>query len=192
MLLVFLGIELHANQGLHAKGHLVPIILNAGEHLFIGRSRDGKIQLEDGTRLQAISSEAAKVSEEWDYNEHITFSPNPYPGGGSEFYVLNIDRGEFVHADLYSHPNPVNEYTLKIFHIDPYDGEIILRTNASEEQDWQVEKKDLGILDEWGNGDRVIIGMNSNWFASFFSDCKYIMVNCDKHPYTSYVRIKPY
>ncbi len=192
MLLVFLGMHLYAEDGLRAKGNLVPVILNAGEHLLTGKSRDGKIQIEDGTILKAISPEQSKVFNEWDYHEHIAFSPNPYPGGGSEFYVLNIDRGEFIHADLYSEPNPTNEYTQRIFHIDPFDGEVVLIRKEGAKQHWEVEKKDLSILEEWENGDRIIIGKNSNWFARYFSSCPYIMINCDKHHQTSYVRIKPY
>ena len=192
ILLVFLGIQLHAEDGLHAKGHLVSIILNAGEHLLTGKSRDGKIQFEDGAMLKVLKLDKGKIADGWDYHEHITFLPNPYPFGGSEFYVLNIDREEFAHANLYSQPNPTSEHTQRIFHIDPLDGEIVLKTINGVEQDWQVEKKDLEILKDWENGDRVIIGKNSNWFATFVSECKFIMVNCDKHRLSSYVRIKPY
>lgn len=192
--LMLLAVNLYADEGLHAKGRQVPVILNGGEHLLVGKSRDGKIQIEDGAMFKALSSEAATVYEDWDYNEHITFSPNPYPGGGSEFYVLNIDRGEFVHANLHSEPNPKHEYTQRVKHIDPYDGEIILWRNHDRdtEQSWYVEQKDLEFLSGWDNDDRVIIGMNSNWFARFFSDCKFVLVNCDKHRQTTYVRIRPY
>lgn len=191
--LIFLAVNVCADEGLHAKGRQVPVILNGGEHLLVGKSRDGKIQIEDGTMFKALSSEAATIFEDWDYHEHITFSPNPYPGGGSEFYVLNIDRGEFVHANLHSIPNPKNEYTLRLKHIDPYDGEIIFWRNSDPEteQRWFVELKDLDYLINWENHDRVIIGMNSNWYAPFFSDCKFILVNCDKHGQTTYVRVRP-
>lgn len=190
--LVLLGINLAADEGLYAKGRQVPVILNGGEHLLVGKSRDGKVQIEDGAIFKAVTStEAATVYEDWDYHEHVVFSPNPYPAGGSEFYVLNTDRGEFIHANLYSMPNPDNDYTQRIFHIDSYDGEVILRTRKGVEQTWEIEKKDLEHLVEWENGDRVIIGMNSNWFARFSSDCKYILVNCDKHQRTTHVRIRP-
>ena len=77
LFLVFLGMNLYAEQGLQAKGHLVPVILNAGEHLLSGKGRDGKIQLEDGTMFKALPSDAAKNFDEQSYEEHITFSPNP-------------------------------------------------------------------------------------------------------------------
>lgn len=192
MLLVLVGIELRAEDGLHAKGHLVPIILNAGEHLLTGKSRDGKIQLHDGTMFKSLSSDSAKVFEEWDYHEHITFSSNPYPGGGSEFYVVNIDRGEFIHANLFSEPHDKLEHTQKVIHIDPFDGQIVLMTNKMKKQDWQVEAKDLSILNDWEAGDRVIVGMNNHWFSRFSSECEFIMVNCDKHRKTTHVRVKPY
>jgi hypothetical protein len=192
--LTFLAINLYATEGLHAKGHQVPVILNGGEHLLVGKSRDGKIQIEDGAMFKALSSDAVTVYENWDYNEHITFSPNPYPGGGSEFYVLNIDRGEFIHADLFSEPVAKHEYTQRIRHIDPCDGEIVLWRNHDKdtEQNWYIEKKDLEHLSMWEYDDRVIIGMNSNWFARFFSDCKFVLINCDKHRQTKYIRIRPY
>lgn len=184
--------QMRADEGIHSNGHLIPVILNAGEHLLTGKSRDGKIQLENGLILKVLSSDEQKVSDDWEYHEHLSISPNPYPGGGSEYYVLNINRGEFAHANLYSPPNPDIEHTKSIFHIDPFDGEVIVKTREEVEYSWKVEQKDLAIINEWKEGDRIVIGMNSNWFASYLSDCKYIMINCDQGPGAKYVRIKPY
>ena len=90
LFLVCLGMNLYAEEGLQVKGYSVLVIPKPGEHILSGKGRDGKIQFEDGTMFKALPSDAAKVFDEWSYREHITFLPNPYPYGGSEFYVMNI------------------------------------------------------------------------------------------------------
>jgi hypothetical protein len=195
--LMFLSINLYAKEDLRAKGMRNPVDLEASEHLLLGKSRDGKIQLEDGTIFKILSSDAETVFEEWDYNEYLTFSANPYPTsiwifplGGSEFYLFNSELGEFVYANLHSSPNPNNVRTLRIHYIDPYEGEVILRSQE-EEKSWKVEAKDLEYLKDWEESDRVIIGLNSHFFASFLSNCKFILVNCDKQGKARYVRVSP-
>ena len=192
ILLAFLGIQLQADEPLHSKGHLVPVILNAGEHLLTGKSRDGKIQIENGLILKVLKSDELKVTDEWEYHEHLSITHNPYIGGGSDFYVYNINRDEFVHANLYSPPNPNNDHTKKIILIDPFDGEVVLMTRTGTKYSWRVEAKDLDIIREWEIGDHIVLGKNNHWYSSLYSDCGYIMLNCNKHPHTPCIRVKPY
>lgn len=185
------GISLQARTAQPSKSTppTPTVILNDGEHLLCGKSRDGKVEFEDGTQFKTLKNDAQKIFEEWDYHEHLVVSSNPYPGGGSDYYIYNVDRGEYVHANFYSEPNRHDAYTQAIFHIDPYYGEIYLRNVSGSESEWQVEEKDFPYLEKWEPNDRVIIGKNSNWIESFRTDCPYIMINCDKN-HLKYVRVK--
>ena len=64
------------------------LILGTGEHELRGKGSDGIIELQDGTQFKAIPSHK-NAMKYWDYYDQITFCPNPYPFGGSEFYVIN-------------------------------------------------------------------------------------------------------
>ncbi|MCB1082439.1 MAG: hypothetical protein KDK63_04770 [Chlamydiia bacterium] len=188
------GTYLYGSSGLHARGHHIPVapteILSGGDHLLYGKGGDGKVQIEDGTLFDVHEADASKVSK-WKYGDVIAISPNPYPGGGSEFYITHAEKKEYVHANLYSKPNRSSDYTLYIYHLDPFDGHIELRSK-DEVLEWQIEKKDLEHIGVWEEGDRVIIGKNDMWYARLFSSCRHILVNCDKQRKTTYLRIKPY
>jgi len=172
------------------------IILGDGEHLLCGKSRDGKIELENGAQFKVIPGEVEKVMEEWYTYDYLSFSPNPYPFGGSDFYVTNLTRGGFVHANYWAGPRFNNTYTMTIHHIDPYYGEVYLIDSQSYAQDqtvtrWVVEPKDWEYLRTWEKGETVIVGMNSDWFARWFSDCPYILVSYENFQFVKYVRARP-
>ena len=167
------------------------ILLNAGEHLLCGKSRDGKIEFEDGTQFKALSSEALKVYEEWEYHDHLAVTPNTLPMGGSEFYVTNLDQGnEFIHANFLSATYVDNDYTQHVHHIDPHDGEIYIWNGAGTETVWKLDSNDLELLENWRHGDRVVVGLNDLWIEKMRSECEFVIVNCDRS-YLKHIRVSP-
>ena len=167
------------------------ILLNAGEHLLCGKSRDGRIELQDGTQFKALSAEAMKVYEEWDYHDHLSITRNTMPMGGSEYYIANLDKsGEFVHANFLSEPYVYGPYTQFINYIDPFDGEVSVFNNNGNEFWWQIDKNDLLLLKGWDKNDRILIGKNDLWIEKMRSDCEFVMVNVDKTDLT-HLRVSP-
>jgi len=197
LLLLLGGTQLFAIQ--HQTPHNIPpagIILGDGEHLLCGKSRDGKIELHNGAQFKVLPGEIEKVMEEWDYYDHLTFSPNPYPLGGSEFYVTNLTRGGFVHANYWAGPKFNNLYTMTIHHVDPHYGDIYLIDSQKLLADrtvsrWAVESKDWEYLKNWQKGETVLVGMNSNWFAKLFSSCPFILVSYENFQFVKYIRATP-
>ncbi len=183
----------------HQPPHEIPpagIILGDGEHLLCGKSRDGKIELHNGAQFKVLPGEVEKVMQEWDYYDHLAFSPNPYPFGGSNFYVTNLTRGGFVHAEYWAGPRFNNIYTLTIHHIDPYYGEIYLIDSHKRPEDrtitrWIIEPKDWEHIKRWERGETVIVGLNSNWFAGMFSSHPFILVSYENFQFVKYVRASP-
>jgi len=167
------------------------ILLNAGEHLLCGKSRDGRIELQDGTQFKALSAEAMKVYEEWDYHDHLSITRNTMPMGGSEYYITNLDKsGEFVHANFVYAPYVGSPYTQFINYIDPFDGEVSVFNNNGNEFWWQIDKNDLLLLKGWDKNDRILIGKNDLWIEKMRSDCEFVMVNVDKTDLT-HLRVSP-
>lgn len=167
------------------------VLLNAGEHLLCGKSRDGKIEMQDGTQFKALSAESMKVYEEWDYHDHLSITRNTLPMGGSEYYITNLDKGgEFVHANFLSEPYKGGPYTQFINHIDPFDGEVSIFNNNGNEFCWKIDEKDLLLLEGWEENDRILIGKNDLWIERMRSDCEFVMVNVDKN-YLTHLRVSP-
>ena len=171
------------------------ILLNAGEHLLCGKGRDGKVELEDGTQFKVLPTEALHIYEEWKYHDHISVTCNTNFFGGSEYYLRNItkedDLGEAMHhANLIAEPYEGSPYTQFINHIDPYDGEISVFNGNGNEFCWEIERKDMSSLEGWEKGDCILIGMNDLWIETWFSSCKFVMINVSK-PYLSSLRISP-
>jgi len=167
------------------------ILLNAGEHLLCGKSRDGRIELQDGTQFKALSAEAMKVYEEWDYHDHLSITRNTMPMGGSEYYIANLDKsGEFVHANFLSEPYVYGPYTQFINYIDPFDGEVSVFNNNGNEFWWQIDKNDLLLLRGWEKNDRILIGKNDLWIEKMRSDCEFVMVNIEKK-HLPHLRVSP-
>ncbi len=192
-LLFLVGTQLAAwqSQPPGAKSPAPIFLLNAGEHLLCGKSRDGKIELQDGTQFKALSAEAMKVYEEWDYHDHLSITRNTMPMGGSEYYIANLDKsGEFVHANFLSEPYMHGPYTQFINYIDPFDGEVSVFNNNGNEFWWQIDKNDLLLLKGWKKNDRILIGKNDLWIEKMRSDCEFVMMNVDK-TYLPHLRVSP-
>lgn len=183
----------------HQPPHEIPpagIILGDGEHLLCGKSRDGKIEFHNGAQFKVLDAEKEKVMEEWDYYDHLAVSPNCYPCGGSNFYVTNLTRGGFVHAEYWAGPRLNNIYTLKIHHIDHHYGEIYLIDGHKCHEDrtitrWIIEPKDWEYIQKWRCEETVIVGLNNNWFARWFSIHPFILISYENLPFVKYVRASP-
>ncbi|MCB1107364.1 MAG: hypothetical protein KDK76_04630 [Chlamydiia bacterium] len=167
------------------------ILLNPGEHMLCGKSRDGKVELEDGSKFKALSGDALKIYEEWSWHDHLTVTPNTMLMGGSDFFLINLDRhGEFVHVNFFSEPSRTNPYTQSIFFIDPHYGEIYVRNGNKDEILWFVEEEDIHLLKDWEQGDRVLIGSYVvPWHKKFSIQSEHVMINCEKE-YLRHVRVK--
>jgi len=177
--------------GQEEKNEFEEILLSHGEHILRARSRDGKMMLEDGSQFEALPAEATTVFQYWEYKDLITFSHNPYPDlmKGSEFYVENITRGQTVHANFFSEPNPGNIYTQTLRYIDPSEGIVVLIHLDGKTEEWQVYENDWEILNNWEEGDRVSIGTNSSIIESYGTACPFILFNCEKSR-RSHVRVR--
>jgi len=167
------------------------VLLNAAEHLLCGKSRDGKIEFEDGTKFKVLSAEALKVYEEWDYYDHLSVTPNVMPMGGSEYYITNHDKDDvFVHANFLDKPYGNSDYTQFINHIDKHEGRVSIFNENGNEFWWMIEPKDLSKAEKWHEKDRVIIGKNNVWIETFYTDCQYIMINLDRS-HLPHIRMSP-
>ncbi|MBF5059221.1 hypothetical protein [Candidatus Neptunochlamydia vexilliferae] len=165
------------------------IYLNPEQHVLRGKGWTGIIAFEDGTCFKTLPDDAERVYEEWEHGDTLVLIPNTAYFGGSEYYIENCTKDELVHVDFHAAPDKSDEYTWTIFHIDPYYGEIVISRAGGEKQEWKVEEKDLSLIQEWEKGDRITIGKNDVWYRQFVTNCRYIMLNCDKNE-TGYIRIK--
>lgn len=191
LLMMELPLIAKGEQPAVAKPPTPMLLLNAGEHLLCGKSRDGKIEFEDGTQFKAISSEALRVYEDWEYHDHLVVTPNTLPFGGSEYFITNLDKNnEFIHANFLSAAYKNSDYTQVIVHLDPFDGEIYIWNGAGTETVWTIDPNDLHLLEDWEHEDRVVVGFNDLWIERMRSECEYVIVNCDKS-YLKHIRITP-
>ncbi|QVL56922.1 MAG: hypothetical protein KFB93_05925 [Simkaniaceae bacterium] len=165
-------------------------ILGSGQHEMRGKSPDGIIELEDGTQFKAISRHR-QAMEYWNFYDRITFCPNPYPFGGSEFYVVNESNGEYFKADIWASPAVENPHTFRLSHIDREYQEIVLVGNQGMKIRWKIDPEDFDYLRYWKRGDAIVVGKNSNWFSSYFSDYEFILVSYSATEDILYVRANP-
>ena len=170
------------------------IILDHGEHLLCGKNFEGRLQLHDGSQFKMLTDEIEKIMEEWDYYDRLTFSPNPHYLGGSDVYVINLTKDDFIHADYWIGPKTDQEdlYTTFVHHVDPSYGELsLINKNAKTptETYWQVQKEDWKYLEQWQSDDTVVIGINNKGFLG--SNYDYILVNYDKLEVVNQIRVLP-
>ncbi|MCP5504541.1 MAG: hypothetical protein H7A41_05240 [Chlamydiales bacterium] len=165
-------------------------ILGAGEHELRGIGSDGIIEIEDGTQFKAIPSHK-NAMKHWDYYDQITFCPNPYPFGGSEFYVINETNKEYFKADIWKSAAVKNPHALRLAEIDRSYQEIILVTQQGMKMRWKIDPEDFDYLRHWKIGDVIVIGKNNNWFSKYFSDYDYILVSYSATEDILYVRGTP-
>lgn len=165
-------------------------ILGTGEHELRGKGSDGIIELQDGTQFKAIPSHK-NAMKYWNYYDQITFCPNPYLFGGSEFYVVNESNGEYFKADIWASAAVKNPYALRLVEIDGRYQEIILVSQQGMRLRWKIDPEDFEYLRYWKIGDVVVIGKNNNWFSRYFSDDEYILVSYSATEDILYVRGTP-
>lgn len=172
------------------------VIIDHGEHLLCGKSRDGKLELHTGAQFKVPPDEIETVLIEWDYYDHLAICPNPYPMGGSDFYIVNLTRGGFVHANYHNGPKSNSIYTMTIVYADPHEGRISLIDNnpiPSQRKvvHWEVEPKDRHYLFEWENGETVIVGVDDSWYSSLFSTYNFILISYENLNSVKYIRAIP-
>ena len=165
-------------------------ILAVGEHELRGKSSDGIIELQDGTQFKAIPSHKSAMKD-WDYYDQITFCPNPYPFGGSEFYVVNETTGEYFKANIWASAAIKSPHTLRLAEIDRRDQEVVLTCQQGMKMRWDIDPEDFDYLRHWRIGDVIVVGKNNNWFSKYFSDYDYILVSYSATEDILYVRAAP-
>lgn len=165
-------------------------ILAAGEHELRGIGSDGIIEIEDGTQFKAVLSHRTAMKR-WKCTDLITFCPNPYPFGGSEFYVLNESNGEYFKANIWASPALKNPHALRLEEIDRERQEVVLSISQGMRFRWKIDPDDFEYLRHWKIGDVIVIGKNNNWFSRYFSDYEHILVSYSATEDILYVRGTP-
>ncbi len=165
-------------------------ILAFGEHELRGKSPDGIIELEDGTQFKAISGHQ-RTLESWNFYNRITFCPNPYFFGRSEFYVMNLSNGENFKADMWASPAVKNTHTYRLSYIDRAYEEVVLVSNQGHKMRWKIKSDDFNYLRFWSLGDAIVVGKNEGLYSWFSSDPEYILVSYSATEDILYVRATP-
>lgn len=165
-------------------------ILKEGEHELRGKSGDGIIEFENGAQFKAVSDPERVMT--WNFYDHITIIPNPYPFRHAPYYAVNIDKkGDYVCVDYWRSPGKSNPATDFLWRIDRASQEIILMSNTKVKTRWKVDEDDFRELcQHWKHGDSVIVGKNEGWFTCW-SEHKFILISYRASNHNAYIRATP-
>jgi len=176
-LLILLGnIEAgHYSQFSYPKSDPAKIgyILGNGEHELRGKGNDGIIEIEDGTQFKAIPHHRYAMKD-WNFHDPISFCPNYYPFGGSEFYVVNERNRQYFKANIWASASIDNPHTLHLAEVDRVYKNIILSNNEGMRMRWDIDPRHFErLLKYWQIGDVIVIGKCNHWLSHH----QYILVS---------------
>lgn len=163
-------------------------ILPQGTQLLAAKGIDGSIiELQDGAQFEIVDADREEVME-WKTNSPLMISPNPYWFSSSDFFITNRHTGTYVGANYTVGPVFEHHFTNRIFHIDPFEGEIILVDGRNNYTCWRLDPHDIKHIQNWEKGETVIIGVYDNWYSRFVSNAKFILISYENLDFVQFVR----
>lgn len=167
-------------------------ILAEGMHYILGMSPDGVVELENECQFKTADGYAYAL-QHWDLKDSVTFTPNSGLFSGSEFYLVNFTKNEWVKVNLWRGPNLDNSRTDRLLKVDEYRQEIVLSNSYGVKTRWKIHSDDFrDLLEHWKIGASVIIGKNENsWISRWFSTDPYILVSYRASRNNLFVRATP-
>jgi len=166
-------------------------ILPQGTQLLAAKGIDGSvIELQDGAQFEVVEADREEVLE-WKTNSPLTISPNPYWFSSTDFFITNRHTGTYIGANYIASPVLEHYFTNRIFHIDPYYGEIILIDGRGNQTCWKLDSQDIKHIEDWQKGETVIIGAYDNWYSRLVSKAKFILISYENFNFVKFVRANP-
>lgn len=163
-------------------------ILPQGTQLLAAKGIDGSlIELQDGAQFTVVDSDHEEVLE-WKTNSPLTISPNPYWFSSTDFFITNRHTGTYVGVTYTASPVLDHPFTNRIFHIDPYYGEVILMDGRGNQTCWEVDPQDIKYIQDWQKGETVVIGAYDNWYSKLVSKAKFILISYENFRTVKFVR----
>ena len=164
------------------------IILYDGYHQLKAKTPDGLIiELQDGSYFKVYSADSYRVKE-WEEDTILKLSP-AYWSRYADFYLTNIDDGYYIRADYFRPPLLDHPKTYIISHVDNYYGEVEIRDSTSKSW-WQIDEEDIPLIENWRNGDTIVVGLNHGWFSFYYKHSDHILLNYDNMGQATYVNAK--
>jgi hypothetical protein len=148
-------------------------------HSVLSVGRSGKmIELEDDSGWQ-IQENSCYEASQWYAGDPLVISPGVKQ---DEYFITNVARNRYVPATLVQGPKNHNPNTCEIVHIDHYTGYVEMRTIAGNLLRWRTDPQDRKQLFRWAPGNKIILGANDGWWASWLSDYNAVLIGVENYP----------
>jgi|GEM_PF-4213367 hypothetical protein len=164
-------------------------VLEVGVHYIVGINSEGIIELEDGSQFTAAEG-YAYVLYYWDPKDKIIMTPNNDLFASSQYHMTNLTKNESVRVDISRGSNLENAYTYRLIAVNHKKEEITLSNLSGVKSCWKIHHDDFqDLLEHWKIGNSVIVGKNSDgWASRWFSNDPHILICYYATNFNLYVR----
>ena len=119
------------------------------------------IALEDGSVWTVHPVYQSEVMI-WKGSDALLIYPNKAWLSSYKYTIVNQTLKTAIEVNMTLGPLMDGEYSLQIVAIDYIKGEIYLNDNSR----WKIYNSDKYLLNQWIEGDYLLVGSNNSWFCS--------------------------
>lgn len=128
--------------------------------------------LEDGS-IWTINPNHRDEVMIWNESDALLIYPNRAWISSYNYIIFNQTLETETEVNMTQGPLLDGEYSLRIIAIDFIRGEVFLNDNSR----WTICSSDRYLLNDWREGDYILIGSNNSWFCSH----KNILINSEMY-----------